>query len=115
MRPVVPTPWLVGVRRWSTAGVDRQGNPVSTWAAAVPVPVHGVAPRTQQEPDDPNRWAVVEGLTVYAPAGTTVGAHDRVVWAGVEYEVDGDVADWSRGPWANPAAGVVFDLTRVEG
>lgn len=85
------------------------------WAEAVPLPVHGVAPRVQTEPDDPNRYTVVEGLTVYAPAGTSLGAHDRVVWADREYEVDGDVADWARGPWANPAAGVTFDLTLVKG
>lgn len=79
------------------------------------------------EPADPHRAVVVEGLTVYAPAGTAVGVHDRVVWpftvdaagavvaSGEEYEVDGDVADWTQGPWQHPNAGVTFDLTRTEG
>lgn len=113
---VIPTPWTVGVRAWSpTGGVDRQGNPVSTWAAPVQAPVHGVAPRVVTEPGDPNRHAVVEGLTVYAPPGTTVGPHDRVVIADQEYEVVGEVEDWTVGPWLNPAAGVVINVERVEG
>lgn len=118
MTSPIPTPYTVGVRVWSSGpGVDRQGNPVQSWAAPVPVRVHGVAPRLgeDREPDDTRRAAVVEGLNVYAPAGTTIGAHDRVVWDGDEYEVDGDRQDWTRGPWPNPAAGVVFTLTRVEG
>ena len=64
---------------------------------------------------------------MYAPAGTVVGEHDRVVWpfvqdntgavllAGDEFEVDGPVADWTNGPWPNPVAGVTFNLNRVEG
>lgn len=119
MTSPIPTPFTVGVRVWSSGpGVDRHGNPVQSWAAPVSVPVHAVGPRLQdgdREPEDTRRAAVVEGLNVYAPAGTTIGAHDRVVWGGVEYEVDGDAQDWTKGPWPNPAAGVVFTLTRVEG
>lgn len=124
---MIPTPWTVGVRAWSQSGRDAHGNPVPSWAPPVPVRVHAVGPRVQTEPGEPNRTVVVEGLTVYAPAGTVVGEHDRVVWpfkvddtgavtfAGEEYEVDGDVADWTSGPWPNPVAGVTFDLTRTEG
>lgn len=118
MSSPIPTPYTVGVRVWSSGpGVDRHGNPVQSWAAPVATPVHAVGPRLQEEPDGGGgrRWIVVEGLDVYAPAGTTVGAHDRVVLGGDEYEVDGVVADWTRGPWPNPAAGVVIHLARVEG
>ena len=124
----IPAPWTVGRKVWSqSATTDAHGNPVQSHADAVPVAVHAVGPRLAQEPGDPNRWIVVEGLTVYAPAGTVIGAHDVVVWPfkvddagqvvvyGDEYDVDGDLADWARGPWANPAAGVTFNLTRSEG
>lgn len=115
----IPVPYTVGVKRWAEGGSeDAHGNRVDSWAAPVPVPVHAVGPRVQEEPEDPRRYVVVEGLTVYAPAGTTVGAHDRVVWpfpGGTEYEVDGPVADWTRGPWRHPTAGVVVQLTDVRG
>lgn len=115
---MIPAPYVVGWRAWSAGGRDAHGNPTDSWADPVPVPVHAVAPRQQTEPADGNRNLVIEGLTLYAPAGTTVGEHDRVVWphpGGAEYEVDGDVADWTAGPWPNPAAGVVINLTRMEG
>ena len=123
----IPTPGTVGHRVWSQSGRDAHGNPVQSHAAPVALPVHAVGPRLAQEPGEPGRWQTVEGLTVYAPAGTVVGEHDLVVapfvvdetgtvlHAGDEYEVDGPVADWTRGPWPNPAAGVTFNLTRVEG
>lgn len=124
---ILPTPWTVGLRRWSQSGRDAHGNPVQEHAAPVAVAVHAVYPRVAEEPEEPNRWQTREGLTVLAPAGTVVGEHDRVVWpfvvddagavllAGDEFEVDGHVGDWTKGPWAHPTAGVSFDLTRVEG
>lgn len=119
----IPTPWLVGWREWSEGGRDAHGNPASSWAPPAPLPVHSVGPRYQQEPGEPNRWVVVDGLTVYAPAGTVVGAHDRVVWpfdpdnpdVGELWEVNGPIADWTKGPFANPVAGVTFELEKVTG
>ena len=116
---VIPTPWQVGVKAWSIVPgqYDRQGNPLEVWADPVPLAVHAIGPRLQEEPDGGGgrRWVVVEGLDVFAPAGTTVGEHDRVVWQGDEYDVDGDLADWTKGPWFNPAAGVVIHLTQTKG
>ena len=40
---------------------------------------------------------------------------DRVVWRGEEFEVDGEVGDYTSGPWRNPVAGVVINLKRAEG
>ena len=113
----IPVPWRVGHMVWTQGGRDRHGNPVSSWAAPVPLPVHAVAPRIseQNEPDAPNRHAVVDGLILYCPAGTRVGPHDRIEWEGVVYDVDGPVADYTAGPWDNPAAGVVVELKRGEG
>lgn len=120
----LPTPWLIGLRVYSQAGEDGHGNPVESWAAPVPVPVHGVAPQTSLEPMEPGRYLVVETLTVYAPAGTVVGEHDRVVWPyrdgmpeveWVSYDVDGPLADWTTGPWPHPIAGVTFNLNLTKG
>lgn len=124
---MLPTPWTVGHRVWSQSGRDVHGNPVQSFADPVVLAVHAVFPRTQDEPGEPNRWQTVEGLTVLAPAGTVVGEHDRVVVpyvvddagavlvAGDEFEVDGPLGDWTRGPWPHPTAGVSFNVTRVEG
>lgn len=125
---MIPTPWTVGRKTWAGGGgVDAHGNPLESWSDPVPVPVHGVAPRLSDEPGEARRWLVVEGLTVLAPKGTVIGEHDRVVWpfavdaagapttVGDEWEVDGPVSDWTRGPWPHPTAGVSFNLTRVEG
>jgi hypothetical protein len=40
---------------------------------------------------------------------------DVVIVDGKEYPVDGHPDDWTRGPWANPVAGVTVYLKRVEG
>lgn len=113
---MIPTPWTVGVRAWTSGpDLDRQGNPVQRWSDPAPLAVHAVAPRIREEPAGSRRWEVVEGLTVYARAGTVVDAHDRVVVDGVDYEVVGDVARWDRGPWDNPVAGVTIDIVRVKG
>ena len=120
---VIPTPWQIGLRVWSQSGSDAHGNAVDTWAAPVVVPIHSVAPRVvgTDEPNRGNRSVVIEGLTVYAPAGTVVDARDRIVWPwpavaeSVEYEVVGEIEDYTKGPWGNPAAGVVIQMQRWEG
>lgn len=114
---MIPTPWMVGHRVWSQSGRDAHGNAVDSWADPVDVPVHAVAPlvREGREPDSGNRSLVVDGLQVFAPAGVRFGPHDRVVWRGGTFEVDGETADYTAGPWANPVAGVVINLKRSEG
>ena len=126
---MIPAPHVIGVRRWVvTGGVDAHG--VESWGHSdpEPVPVHAVGPRVQEEPGDPRRWVVVDGLTVFAPAGTRVAAEDVVLWparvdadgvldvsAADVWQVEGPVADWTHGPWANPVAGVTFDIVQVRG
>lgn len=114
---MLPKPWTVGHRVWSQSGRDAHGNAVDSWADPVDVPVHAVAPlvREGREPDSGNRSLVVDGLQVFAPAGVRFGPHDRVVWRGGTFEVDGETADYTAGPWANPVAGVVINLKRSEG
>lgn len=126
----IPTPWWVGRRVWSQGPRDAHGNTRSVWGPPVPTPVHGVGPRVMEidEPVRGNRSLVVEGLTVYAPAGTVVDARDRIVWplwvdddgqvvgVGQEYEVIGEPEDYSAGPWLpNPVGGVVIQMKRWEG
>lgn len=107
------TVYTVGVRRYVAGQKDSHGNAEDTWAAPVPVPVYSIAPTTSSEPE-PGRSEVVEGMTVLAPVGTLIGPQDRVLIDGDEWETDGDLADWSRGPFGW-APGVSINLKRAEG
>ena len=110
----LPTPHTVGVRVFQEGATDAHGNPVDGWAAAVDVAVHALSPGSD-EPPSPNRDLSLIEWTVYAPAGTSVGPRDLVVVGGREFTVEGEVRDFTLGPWHNPVAGVVFELRRAEG
>jgi hypothetical protein len=69
-----------------------------------------------EEPGQTNRDLSVVAFTVYSPASADLpGARDLVTLDGADYAVNGTPKDWTRGPWANPSAGVVVELRRVEG
>lgn len=95
-------------------------------ARGTPVSAHvidgcTVAPRTlgpgsSGELTDAGRVGVVVGLTIYAPPGSDLQAHDEVTIPGVDgtWEVDGDPADWCN-PLTGDRPGTVADLTRTVG
>lgn len=111
----LPLLHTVGVRAFGAGGpgYDAHGNEVPSWGDPVPVAVYAIAPRPSEEPQ-PGRSEVISGLAVYAPADTVVGPRDRVVIDGEEWEVEGELGDYTRGPWGYPF-GVVINVTRVEG
>lgn len=109
-----PLAHTIGVRTFQSGATDAHGNPVESWAAPVSVAVHGISPGSD-EPRSTNRDLSLIEWTVYAPAGTTVGPRDLVIVRGREFTVEGEVKDYTLGPWANPVAGVVFELRRAEG
>jgi hypothetical protein len=75
-----------------------------------------VAPAASVEPYRQNRDLLTTDLAVGAPKSVDLpGPRDLVVWAGEDYTVQGDVADFTFGPWDNPHAGVTFLIRRVEG
>ena len=110
MRPA-ETP--IGVRAFVEGAKDSHGNPVRSWRPPVERLVFGTYPRYRNEPTV-GRSETVVGLTVLAPPGFEIDYRDRVVVDGVEYEVDGEVGDWTRGPFGW-APGVEFALTRAGG
>ena len=110
---IIPTPYKLTVRRYSSTQEDEYGNAVPVWAEEE-IAVHGMAPGAI-DLEDVTRNAEEVSWTVYAPAGTVVRTQDTVLIDGDEYQVIGRVKDWSQGPWANPVAGVVFELKRTEG
>ena len=95
---------------------DARGDVVDAWGSARDWVVRGVAPGGIEEPFRPNRDLSLVAWTVYANQDDTLpGARDLVTVDGRDYAVNGEPADWTRGPWANPWAGAVVELTRAEG
>lgn len=74
----------------------------------------GVQPRTSVEPSQDARTAVIVGLTVFMPAGTVIGPHNRLRVRGDDYEVEGEPGEWIS-PFTGWAAGVEVAVKRVSG
>lgn len=95
------------------AGVeDPHGNPEDSWASPVDVGVYGYGPRFAST--EPGGTQVIVGLTVYGPKSLQVGSRDRFIVNGLRYDVDGELGDWTNGPFGF-APGIEFNLKRVEG
>lgn len=75
-----------------------------------------VDPGRSMEPYLPNRDLSNVEYAIHADrTGDVPTARDEVQVDGEWYAVDGEPADWSRGPWHNPVAGVVVLLRRTDG
>lgn len=108
--------FTLGVRRLVESSEDSHGNVTSTFAAPVPWVVRGCAPGANADGQEPHRDASIVLWTVYADSSDDIPTeYDLVVLDAVEYAVEGRPADWTKGPWANPVAGVVVELKRVGG
>jgi hypothetical protein len=114
---MIPTPHTVTVRRFEAGAEDAHGNPVDAWSATeLSLPAHFVAPATSAEPNRQNRDLLTTDKTVGAPKHANLpGPRDLVSWGGEDYRVEGEVADYTFGPWSNPAAGVTFLIRKVAG
>lgn len=90
---------------WSPAAVDR-----------LTLPPLNIQPRIQTEATEPDRTPVVTGWRVQSDEGVDldVTALDRIEWAGLLYEVDGDVARWPD-PITGGLHHVEFSIVRVTG
>lgn len=97
-----------------TAGTvtdDYSGQPTPTWdvepAARAVTTLTPPEPRPSSEPVTDARNAVVNGWTLYLPAGDPVTAQHRVRVRGIDYPVQGTPASWPMG--------VVVQAYRTEG
>lgn len=87
------------------------GEPVEDWGNPTERTVTTLAPaepRPSDEPVQDARNAVVNGWTLYLPAGDPITERDRVVVRGEEYPVRGTPAVWAD-------KGVVVQAYRTEG
>ena len=106
-----PLAQMVGHKRYRTVTEDSHGNPVTLYGATVLRPVYGYGPRVL--PTEPGGTQTIEGLDVFAPL-FPVDPRDLFVVEGKEHAVEGDVSDWTRGPFGF-RPGQVIHLRRVEG
>ena len=112
---MIPSPYTLTIRVRTEGAKDAFGNVTVTWPERE-WRVRSVAPGAMADPANPNRDLSQVAYSVHADADSGLPTRlDRVVLDDEDYDVDGDPADWTRGPWANPAAGVVVLLTRSEG
>lgn len=109
----IPARKTLEVKR-QTEVEDPFGNIVSSWSDPEPVKVYGWEVPTTDEPNLAGHDRVIVDLLVLTPPSAAIGAHDRVVVMGREFEVIGEVEDAGNGPFGfDPGARV--KLRRVEG
>lgn len=106
--------YTVDLLPYDEGATDAHGNPAPGYGDPVPLEVTSIAPRTSSEPDAEKRSAVVVGISLHVPDASHVGPHDRVIYNGKTYEVDGEVANWNTGPFGY-TPGYVVNLKRPEG
>lgn len=113
---LIPSLNRLDVKRFSTTTKDDFGNDVPVYGDPQPWWVRSVDPVSSREPNQPNRDMATIAYVIQADKTDAVPTYrDVVVVDGKDYPVDGNPDDWTRGPWANPAAGVTVYLKRVEG
>ena len=112
---MIPTPFTLRVRSATAGAPDEFGNPTTTlterdWR------VHGIAPGAMSDPAQSNRDASLIAYTVLAPHSADLPTEaDEVLVDGEWLAVNGRPADWGRGPWPFPDAGVTVELSAANG
>ena len=94
---------------------DSRGTKVRDWANAVPHEIEGcsVQPSGTDADYSDARQPLRHRMTLYAPPGADIEAHDRIAFDGQSYEIDGIPM-----PYRSPTgrvSHVVCDLVAWEG
>lgn len=108
-----PLAQTIGHAIYTPGSTDSHNNPIDAWATPVNVQVYGYGPPIRTEEAEPGGTQVIQGLQVLSPV-FAVDPRDRFVIDSITYEVVGEVANWSHGPFGwDP--GQTIRLRRVEG
>lgn len=94
-----------------TSTTDRYGNAATDWSEPTATDVDGC--RLVPVPGDEVLDRVTRRWILFAPLDTAITAASRVRWAGVVYDVDGEVRRWPSA--TGRLAHIEADLERVEG
>lgn len=112
--PTFPLAQTLTHRVMTSGGTDDYGDPLPPTASDVDVPVYGWGPATMTEPPEVGRSQVAWSMDIFAPSSWVPAPADRVLLAGVEFEVVGHPENWDTGPFGL-TPGVVVHCRRVEG
>lgn len=113
---LIPSPHTLQVRSRTRTGTGPLGNPAYGWGQPRPWKVRQIDPAQSAEPYLPGRdLSSIEYAIHSDKSGDVPTIDDQVLVDGDWYAVDGEPADWTRGPWHNPAAGIVVLLKLVDG
>ncbi|MGB6116470.1 MAG: hypothetical protein WBF97_15465 [Comamonas sp.] len=107
-----PTPYTVQRIRRTQSGENALGQPIYT-ESTTSIAVHGWEPASQEE----RYTAALAGRTVsdlklLSPTGDFKSS-DAVIINGVTYEVDGEAANYTNGPFVPGFGGFVIGLRKV--
>ena len=101
-------------RRNEQVGEDRYSDPIYEWVDVVLEQRAAFDPGGSREPVEVGRAAVVTTPKLYFREHPDLAREDRVVMRGLEYQVEGDPADWVS-PYGTDNGGTVVELTRTGG
>lgn len=100
----------------ATSSTDRYNDAAPDWDNPAELDIDGcaVAPRDAEEDREGGREAVIVGFNVYAPAGTSVLATDRLRVRGEVHIVEGEPGVWVS-PFSETEEGVEIRTRHVAG
>lgn len=76
--------------------VDVRGTVVPDWSNPDILKITGCnVQQSGTSLDQQGRFAVMDGLTLYAPPGSDIQAGDRIKYDGKTYTIDGDPREWA--------------------
>ena len=103
----------IEVKRFTTSGEDRGGNPIKEWAVVDTV-LCMVAPGLGSDVVSPYKDGIVIDFTLYLPNDHGIQNSDRLIVRGDECKIEGVVANWHN-PKNGRRPGGVVHVRKVEG
>lgn len=85
------------IERWHPGGTNAHNQTVDAWDPPASLAVIGIAPVASSETPTQGSNRVADRATLYVLE--PVSHKDRVTIDGEVWQVDGDAADWNRGPY----------------
>ena len=88
--------WRQTITRLRPGTTTSRGSTIYDWTKPDALTITGchVQPATTSLTQDGRVAGIMDGMTVYAPAGADIKAGDRIVFDGETYEIQGDPLQW---------------------
>ena len=88
--------WNQSITRIRPGAKTERGSTIPDWDKTTSVTIENcsVQPASTSLSQDGRVLGVMDGLTVYAPAGSDIQAGDHITYGGKTYEINGDPLVW---------------------